>query len=1648
MASSEPNSHPSPLEREVARFWTARGLPTASGVLGPPDGTVLHQLEGSFVSTEDPSAVAFRAVAADVEARYRALVGRRTSGTLRWEKRGPEELEPAERPLLRGLGIWIGGGAGRPWDEEDRHDGVERIVGRLAHDGILVSRDLPLRVCPGCGVPRNPERIIYQEEVGSTYLVRFDLPEEGRVLRALVWIDTPWRLLGTTAVLVNPDLPYVVARYRRRGAEELVLTSRASLARFREWIPDATFEVVEERPGRDFAGRPYLYPLRHEFPIGGGLTPPAGTVIAVTDVTDTGTGVVPLVPGHGSTDAIIAEMHGIAGWPLITPRGQMDFTLVHKYAGLDLRTANEFIVRDLTEGSAIFAELRVRRGVPHCMLCGAALVWIPGRAWCLEPGRLPPSATEIYRKVLPGAAPLGGVEVAPWPISETAQSDDRSAVALLECSKCERLDRLEGPPSCSCGGAMYPIRRRLVVSAHGAFAAWARIGTLSSGDSIRVYLGSRRKVPALVHHLAALAAIDVAPADFAATVLPTLPEIDLTGLLASHGADALRAALLRTETAEGYAATFRERADQEKRRLARLATLADEVLARCDPPLLSSFAQPVEGFFGELEEEDRALLARWERTRVAAIAAYDHGNAPVVHRRVFRFLESDLAVYRQWVQPRLALTGTPASKRSALRTLAHVLEGAAVLLAPIAPFLAESVHRRFSSDRSSVFEAPVAAVTRTLLDDARVAAWDRWKSVVDAVALARRSHGIAPGDPLPLVALVLGQDDAGDRYRADRAELERLAGVDRVEVGSPREPWKGRQRQIRPIESEIQRAYPSQASQIVHLLRRMPPRRTAESGGGNELSVVIQGLSRRVLPSMVEYVESLPEGISPAPWPPGELYVHLPGSDRGDRPLPPPLSPDAFWLVRHLEHRLRRSSLPPAGTPVVAILVAVDPLASEVQAVAERLARYLGLAEVRVVDRLEDPAPPHLVTGRTRSGARWWVHVPGIVREGRRPKSRSARTALRRVPREPAGVPAEEPGLDYADEKVIAVEESVRAFNRELDHLLGSPVLGPSKVRAVWDLGIHSVEELKAAPFERLVSVPGFGRAVTEAVYAGVGAPVRRGRHEEASPSLVRGTSPPPHRLRSAVPDPRIAERSPVPGAASVGAPGSPLPEVVAPDLGTGSPAHYSRRYVAVPAHPLSERDPDRPGAIEALPTPPVEGEVPSTAEIESGSTNTEPAADDVGGRDPPMELPGGAPPPLGVTRFEALTGPAVPFAPHAPAEQPPTTNDGPAWASDVTEDPVAVASTRRTDGSVEPDDPETGTEEGTPRAVADDATGGVSRDPAPASGPGPEPASAGGAVVAALEAIAPGPLGSPSVPLATGAGAPEDSEPSGELILPSATPPTDLPPPPHPGQIAPDSEETLRPQPGEPPIDPDEPGRRAEGATVPDRSAGAEAPLVADGVEASSAQNVPPLGEPGKAFAMVAGDPSSGSVTFPPSVLAEAARPPAIDAVDRFAEGPGGPAVARTAPQALSGGIELVPGASVVSSLQPFLEATSAGLRGIVIVRESPERISAQIGARPVEVFWLTNYGKGRTLRPGDLPGFSGFLERAILEEHVSVFFLEGIEYLVRVHGADAVVERLAELDRLARAHEARLWVQLTESLLGSVDLEKLRAALSPGRG
>lgn len=1437
-----PKDHrPRSVEEESRAFWAARGLPRPDGPLGPANGPLTRMVTGPVPPETPPLATALRLAWLDASARALVLVGQRVSGTLR-PPLGSAEMAPASGPgPLEELGVWVGGGKLTPAPAPEA--ALRRtLLERLSADALLVARSVPVQVCANCRTPESPESVLYQPEEGSAYLVRFPLPGTDPVQSLLVSTDAAWKLLATTALLANPTLTYAVLRHERHGANELVVCLRSAVERLRAALPDSTLELVEEISGASLAGRPYRHPLAMEHPAVANLPAPGGTVVASEDLEDRGSGLLLLTPAHGVTDAEVAHALGLPGWPVVGLDGTLSHTVQHKYAGLSVDDAEAFVLRDLIDDGAIFAQLPVRRGVPRCAHCGSALFWTPARVWSLEPGRLPPDRLELFRHVVPDVpAPIPEASV-PWPVSAFAVPDEPGAFGLTECDGCDRLapDTAVGP--CLCGGARTVVHRHLLPEFEEALAAWATVDSFPDGTSVRLLAPERRRGPALVHHLAAMHAARRRAGELRMLRLITLPTAG-AALGPEESVDVLRTALLRTSSLSAGRASLEGRRREEAVRIRRIWATFGDILERITASGGALSAAPAGGAPSSMLEEDRAFLARFERMRLDVLQSYAADRLAEGLDRLLRFFDHELRDgYLKLVAPRLDAQGSPAPKLAALRLLLDVSPRWIELYAVAAPFTGEALWRAFRGDGSSIFEGTLTPPQRALLDPTAEEAYARWRSIAEAVRRWRPALGIPRGTRLTKLVLVVADEEVGVSLRAQTSVLARLLEAEAVEVGSPAHPWEGWKIEVHPSSAELQRAYGARAPRILRILQGLAPRRLQDGLKAGSLSVSIDGSNLELPASMFEITQGLPPDTCSVPWSEGVIYLQLPaGRAAPELPPPPPVSLDAFRMLRTAARRLQALPLDAAMPEVV--VRSEGPLAEEVARLAAPMARYLHVPKVRPAGPDETLPAEETSQGSTGRGVPWRLWLPGVpkptkVRKVRRRPRSSPRAAAPPVP-----ATVDESQLEFLAEATRSREEGIRALLEALDAApLPGPILGPAKLTELWQIGITSKPEIAAAPFEQLAGLPGFGPVLARELVLAVG-----------------GSPPPPK------PRPAPARRFP------------PTPRA---PVDTGPPA--------------SEPEPAAPLVVAE--TAPYQPELAPADEGRGGVEGPEP---------PPAEAeaePGGD-----------GAGDAVP----APLEAP----------------------------------------EEARAANADEAT-------VPA---GPEEADVGEEAAATVEEV--------------------DSAPA-----PAAAADADLPTaalPPEPVTVA----ET------EAPVPP-------------------EAPAV----------DAPPI---------LSSTPSTPAATPPPPALAELVGAP-TGPVPPSTDAPA-PSPEPTPPAPIEEGVRLVTDGSRDATWARFLEAASAGHRGLCLTTLSPDRVRLYVGDRPVEILGLSQVPKPGTLRPSDLAGISRAVLTALQERGVTVLFLEGLEYLVSLHSAEKTAVALHEIDGVARTVHARVWVALNPELLPEPELQRL---------
>jgi isoleucyl-tRNA synthetase len=248
---------------------------------------------------------------------------------------------------------------------------------QMFDQGLLYEDLKVVPYCPRCGTALSSHELgqpdVYRDEEDETAYVRLRLvdpdPERsGGAEWLAVWTTTPWTLLSNTGVAVNPGLTYAVVDGILM-AEDLVddVLGEGSTARISARVPGAGLVGLHyERPFDDL-----------DAPHGadGWRVVPADYV-----TTEEGTGLVHLAPAFGEIDRQIGRENGLPSLNPVGPDGHFtdDITWL---AGREVRGANHDINDRLEGTGLLIRRAPYVHSYPHCWRCRTPLIYWGKPSW-------------------------------------------------------------------------------------------------------------------------------------------------------------------------------------------------------------------------------------------------------------------------------------------------------------------------------------------------------------------------------------------------------------------------------------------------------------------------------------------------------------------------------------------------------------------------------------------------------------------------------------------------------------------------------------------------------------------------------------------------------------------------------------------------------------------------------------------------------------------------------------------------------------------------------------------------------------------------------------------------------------------------------------------------------------------------------------------------------------------------------------------------------------------------------------------------------------------------------------------------------------------------------------------------------------------
>ncbi|MDP3994435.1 MAG: isoleucine--tRNA ligase [bacterium] len=288
------------------------------------------------------------------------------------------------------IGRWVDfKNAYKTWDL-DYMESVMWVFKQMYEKGYIYKGNRVSLYCPHCETPISNFEVAmdndYKEVTQKATTYKFKLKDEPNTY-FLAWSTTPWNKIVTTALAVNPKLKYVKVKEK----DEYYILAKSTLG----ILKDKKHKIVEEYMGKDLTGKEYV-PLYDYFKIEKGKK--AFVVIPGDFVTsDEGTGIVTIAP-YGIEDLEVMEKENIQIVLHVNDDGHLKDD-AGSWAGKYYLSVNKLVNEDLISRNLLYKDEAYTHTISYCWRCHTGLFYNPQNAWFVDIQKLKSKLLKNNEKV-------------------------------------------------------------------------------------------------------------------------------------------------------------------------------------------------------------------------------------------------------------------------------------------------------------------------------------------------------------------------------------------------------------------------------------------------------------------------------------------------------------------------------------------------------------------------------------------------------------------------------------------------------------------------------------------------------------------------------------------------------------------------------------------------------------------------------------------------------------------------------------------------------------------------------------------------------------------------------------------------------------------------------------------------------------------------------------------------------------------------------------------------------------------------------------------------------------------------------------------------------------------------------------------------
>ena len=278
------------------------------------------------------------------------------------------------------LGQWM------QWDNSYYTNTDQNIEGiwhflKVCDDNGWIQREYkPMPWCPRCGTSLSEHEMTGSYKNITHNSVFFKLPIVGRNSKILVWTTTPWTLSSNVALAVNPDIDYVEVKIKS-DSDTLFLAKNAI-----KYLGEDKLEVLRMLKGSELVGLSY----ETCFPELDAQKDVDHKIVPWEDVdAEEGTGVVHIAPGCGVEDNELGKRLGL---PEVMPVDDTGIFLkgFGFMTGKDSAKIAPEVFDELEKRNKLYKVMPIEHSYPVCWRCKSEVIFRLVPAWYIRTDELKP----------------------------------------------------------------------------------------------------------------------------------------------------------------------------------------------------------------------------------------------------------------------------------------------------------------------------------------------------------------------------------------------------------------------------------------------------------------------------------------------------------------------------------------------------------------------------------------------------------------------------------------------------------------------------------------------------------------------------------------------------------------------------------------------------------------------------------------------------------------------------------------------------------------------------------------------------------------------------------------------------------------------------------------------------------------------------------------------------------------------------------------------------------------------------------------------------------------------------------------------------------------------------------------------------------